>query len=62
MDTEQSNLLEDIAEMDETYIGGKPRKSNERTNEQNKTTYNKEGGERIKNSCRSSGKRGQGKS
>jgi len=36
MENKDDGLLSGVVEMDETYLGGKPRKSNERTTEYGK--------------------------
>ena len=43
MQVEGNDLLSGIVEMDETYIGGKPRKDNKQISEYNKGTFNKRG-------------------
>lgn len=43
MEKGQLNLLKGIIEIDETYVGGKPRKENIKKSEYEKDTYNKRG-------------------
>ena len=43
MESEEGKLLQGIVEMDETYIGGKPRKENIQKTEYEKETHNKRG-------------------